>query len=209
MESINLKTFKIISGKLSRPNIGWLVICTFCFQHLSAQDTLTSQNFEDRLIGPAWQIISGNWHIGDVEEMRIAPAENGWQFVLCSGGPGFVDSNFVRLHVDLPDSSRATKIKLSFSYYILANVPGTFVTGEFCKMEEKDGLKRKTWKADLRVKGRWVEFQKILEIPAGATSARIVFYGLKSSGKTSRLVCYDNIIISALKIEPAVGPKKN
>jgi hypothetical protein len=199
----------LFPGKLNHFNRQWLIICAFCAQHLSAQEFLISQNFEDRLIGPAWQVVSGNWHIADVQEMRIAPAENGFQYVLCSGGPGFIGRNLIRLNVDLPDSAKATKIKLSFSYYILANAPGTTVEAEFYKKEQKDGLKGKLWQADLRVKRRWIEFQKILEIPAGANIVRIVFYGLESSGKATRIVCFDNIIISALKSESTSGGQKH
>jgi hypothetical protein len=52
----------------------------------SAQKIIFSDNFESNKIDSAWQIVTGNWRIGYVDEMRIAPSEGGYQYVLCSGG---------------------------------------------------------------------------------------------------------------------------
>jgi hypothetical protein len=166
----------------------------------SAQKIIFSGNFENKRIDSSWQIVTGNWHIADVQEMGIAPAEGGYQYVLCSGGNGHIGDNIISLIVDLPDSIRSKKIRISFSYYILANAAGTKIEGEFYQKEIKDGLRGKPWVADLFLKkGRWTVFQKILTIPAGANSVRMTFFGLESSGKTDRIVCFDNIIISSLK----------
>lgn len=176
------------------------VILILCANASLAQKNIYSANFESNQLDQAWQIVTGNWYIGNVEQLRIAPAENGYQYMLCSGGKNHIGDNIIQLSVDIPDSIKALTIKLSFSYYIFANAPGTRVEGEFYQKEMKDGLRGKVWTADLhRIKGRWTTFQKTLKIPAEANTVRIVIYGLESSGKTDRIVCFDNVIISALK----------
>ncbi|MBS1918985.1 MAG: hypothetical protein JST17_01915 [Bacteroidetes bacterium] len=129
--------------------------------------------------------------------MRIAPAENGYRYMLLSGGKGYTGDNIIRLIVDLPDSLKAKKIKLSFSYYIPANVMGTKMEVEFIQKEIKDGRRGILW-VDLlrRVKEKWTAYQKTVNVPAGANSVYITFFGFKSSGDKDRMVCFDNIAVS-------------
>src|SRR5688572_16467339 len=125
----------------------------FCVQVSSAQKIIFSDNFEEKKIDSSWQIVTGNWRIGDVQELRIAPAEKGFQHVLLSGGE---NDNIIRLLLDLPDSLQGKKIKLSFSYYILSKVAGTKIEAEFYQKEIKDGLRGRLWVAFLHRKpGRW------------------------------------------------------
>ena len=175
------------------------VIFILYSQYSSAQKIIFSDYFENKQIDSSWHIITGNWHIADVQELRIAPAEGGYQHVLCSGGKGYIGDNIIRLIIDLPDSSALKKIKLSFAYYILANAWGTKIEAEFHKKDLKDGLKGKIWTGNLTIKRRWTAFQKILKIPPGANAIQIVFFGLQSSGKTNRIACFDNVMISALR----------
>jgi hypothetical protein len=92
-------------------------------QHLvNAEQIIFSENFENKPLGPSWQPISGNWHIADVQEMRIAPAENEYQYVLCASGEGFI-----RLLLSIPDTIKANQIKLSFSYYTYSKGPGATI----------------------------------------------------------------------------------
>src|SRR4051812_32029487 len=69
---------------------------------LNAQQRLFFETFEAKTLDSNWQIINGNWHIESVQDIRIAPAENGNEFVLASGGPGLI-----RLIVDIPDTVNA------------------------------------------------------------------------------------------------------
>lgn len=170
----------------------------FCVHYAAGQQVIYAANFEDKKIDSSWQIVTGNWRIGDVEELKIAPAESGRRYVLMSG-QGYADDNVIRLFVDLPDSLKAKKIKLSFSYYILANVVGTKIESEFYQKEIKDGLRGRLWVDFLyRKKGRWSYYQKTLTVPAGANEARIVFFGFKSEMK-DMIICFDNLVVSALK----------
>ncbi len=165
-----------------------------------AQQTIYSANFENNKMDSCWQIVTGNWHIDDVQKMRIAPAEGGHQYVLCADNNGYIGNNIIRLMVGLPDSFELRKIKISFYYYILADTQGTKIEGEFYQNEIKDGLRGKPWVSYLPSrKGRWNVFQKTLTIPAKANSLRIVFYGLAPSGKKGRVVCFDNISIELIK----------
>lgn len=165
----------------------------------AAQKIIFKDNFENKKLDSAsWKNVTGNWLIGDVQNLRIAPAENGYRYALLAGDQ--VGDNNISLFVNLPDSLRAKKIKLSFSYYILANLKGTKIEVEFYQKEMKDRLRPISWVYFLyRAKGRWSVFQKTLTIPAGANQARIIFYGFQSSGMKDRIVCYDNVVISTLK----------
>jgi hypothetical protein len=172
----------------------FLVICV---RHSAAQKILFSDSFENKSIDSSWQVVTGNWHIGDVQEMRIAPAEGGHQYVLCSGHNGNASDNMIRLIVDLPDSLQQKKITLSFYYYSMVNASGSKLEGEFYQKEIKDGLRGKPWSAGLPLKkGRWIFFQQKLIVPKKANSLRVVFYGLESSGKKDPIVCFDNILVS-------------
>src|SRR6476661_4762863 len=113
-----------------------LCVVLFCSPQAANTQILFSENFENKTLSSSWQPVSGHWHIADVQEMRIAPAENGYQYVLCSGGEGFI-----RLLVDIPDTIKASQIKLSFSYYTYSKGPGANVEVEFHKKDLKDGLK--------------------------------------------------------------------
>jgi hypothetical protein len=167
--------------------------------YLSAQRVLHSQGFESNQLDSSWHSIMGNWRIEKVDDLRIAPAENGYRHVLCSGGKGYIGENLIRLIFNFPDTIRSRKMKISFSYYILANAPGTKIEAEFYQKEKIDGLRGKVVVADLpRMRGRWARFQKTLQVPARANSLRIVFFGLESSGKQDRIVCFDDIKISSL-----------
>jgi hypothetical protein len=170
-----------------------LVTILLSVQVRANSQQLFLENFENKTLSSAWQPVSGNWHIGAVDEMRIAPAENGYQYVLCSGGKGFI-----RLLVDIPDSVKANQIKLSFSYYTYSKGPGATVEIEFHKKDLKDGLKGKMSKISLPVKGRWIAFQKILKIPAEANFIWIGFSVLNSPNKTSKTICFDSIVLSAV-----------
>lgn len=176
------------------------VICIFCVQITFSQKIIFSDNFEHQKIDSAWQIATGNWRIEEADELRIAPAENGYRYVLLSYSNDSTGHNTIRLSVDLPDSRKAKRIRLSFSYYILTNVKGTKIETEFYEKEIKDGVRGTRWVDFLyRKKGRWSPYQKTVNIPAGANQVRIEFYGLKSSGEKNRLVCFDNVVISSLK----------
>ena len=173
-----------------------ICVCSIFFfasQPASTQ-ILFSENFENDTLSLAWQPVSGTWHIGDVQEMRIAPAENGYTFVLCSNSEGFI-----RLLVDIPDTVKAGQIKLSFSYYTYSKGPGATIEVEFHKKDLKDGLKGKMSTFNLPVKGRWIEFQKIIKIPADANLIWIGFSETNSANKTSRTICFDNIVLSAIQ----------
>lgn len=172
-----------------------LAACLLSIQHRAqTQQRLFSENFESQALHSEWQIVSGNWHIGDVDEMRIAPAENGYRYVLCSNGEGFI-----RLFVDIPDSITAGQIKLSFSYYTYSKGPGATVEIEFHKKDLKDGVKGKMSKISLPVKGRWIEFQKLIKVPAGANVIWISFSETSVANKTAKPICFDNIVIAATR----------
>ena len=180
-----------------------ILLLIFIFNaHFSvAQKTIFSNGFEDKQVDSTrWQKVTGNWRVEGVDDLRIAPAENGYRYVLCSGGKDYAGDQIIRLTLDLPDSLKATKIKLSFSYYILADASGTKIEAEFYQKEIKDGRSAPLW-VDLlhRAKGRWKYYKQTLNIPAKANIAYITFFGLKSSGVKDKIVCFDNIVISALK----------
>jgi hypothetical protein len=166
----------------------------FSTSHPANTQILFSENFENNTLSSAWQPVSGNWHIGDVQEMRIASAENGYTYVLCAN-----DKGFIRLLVDIPDTIKAGQIKLSFSYYTYSKGPGATIEVEFHKKDLKDGLKGKMPKFNLPVKGRWIEFQKIIKIPAEANWMWIGFSETNSANKASKTICFDNIVVSAMR----------
>ncbi len=174
----------------------------------SAQHTLFSENFEDQVIRPTWQVVNGDWAIGDVQEMRIAPAEDGRQYVLLCSKPGYV-----RLMVDIPDSLHATRLRLRFAYYTFAQGPGLLLETEFQKKGWKDGLRGNPWEASLPVKsGQWSYFQKDLLIPKEGNVIWLTFSpttaSTQSESKTHKLVCLDAISITALPKESSVQTKK-
>ena len=187
---------KYVMKKKSSEIISRIVcLCSVLFSVSQPANTqiLFWENFENKTLGLAWQPVSGDWHIGDVQEMRIAPAENGYGYVLCAN-----DDGFIRLLVDIPDTIKANQVKLSFSYYTYSNGPGATIEVEFHKKDLKDGLKGRMSKFILPVKGRWSEFQKNLKIPAGADIIWVGFSRSNSANKASKTVCFDNILVSAM-----------
>jgi hypothetical protein len=150
------------------------------------------ENFDSVSLGPRWQIITGNWHRADVQELRIAPAENGRQYVLRSDSAGFL-----QLFIDLPAASKGKKIQLSFQYYTYAKSSAPQVETEFYKKEMKDGIRGKLSKWKLPVKGMWSPFTRTLIIPADANQFRIVFVNPRSSA--GRAPCLDVVSVSLLK----------
>ena len=151
------------------------------------------ENFDSASLSPQWQIISGNWHRADVQELRIAPAENGRQFVLRSDSTGYI-----RLFIDLPVPSKAKKCQFSFLYYTYAKGMAPKVETEFYKKEMIDGIRGKPGTWILPVKGMWVRFSKTLVLPADANQLRIVFFNPRSSS-TGRAPCFDVVSVSLLK----------
>ena len=172
---------------------GIVCLCSILFSASQPADAqiLFSENFENNMLGPAWHPVSGDWRIGDVQEMRIAPAENGYTYVLCAHGEGFI-----RLLVDIPDTIKESQVKLSFSYYTYSKGPGATIEVEFHKKDLKDGLKGKMSTFNLPVKARWIEFQKIIKIPAEANLIWIGFSETNSANTASKTICFDNIVLS-------------
>lgn len=171
-----------------------------CVQLSSAQKPFFSENFDSKKMDSSWQIISGNWHIGDVDEMRIAPAEGGYRYVLCTDNKNNKADNLIRLFVDLPDSLRLKMIKLSFYYYFNEGSIGSTIEGEFYQKEIKDGLRGRPWTTRLSSgKRRWTLFQKILRVPANTNSLRLVFTVPAFPGKKDKIACFDNLQIYILK----------
>jgi hypothetical protein len=181
--------------KLSKIISGLVCLCSVLFSASQPANTqiLFSENFENKILSTAWQPVSGNWHISDVQEMRIAPAENGYTYVLCAN-----DESFIRLLVDIADTIKAGQVKLSFSYYTYSKGPGAMIEVEFHKKDLKDGLKGKMSTFHLPVKGRWIEFQKIIKIPAEANWIWIGFSETNPANKVSKTICFDNIVLSAV-----------
>jgi hypothetical protein len=153
---------------------------------------LYSANFESATLDSAFQPISGNWHIADVQQLRIAPAENGRQFVLRSDSAGLI-----RLFIDVPLSKKPAKLKLSFSYYTYSQYHGPRFETEFYKKEMKDGLRGKPTRVNLPVKGMWSIYSKTFTIPPDANNFRIVFNNPRSSNAKSP--CLDAIMVSLVK----------
>jgi hypothetical protein len=170
-------------------------LCSILFSASQPANTqiLFSENFENRALGLPWQPVSGNWHIADVQEMRIAPAEDGYQYVLCAN-----DDGFIHLFVSIPDTIKASQVKLTFSYYTYSNGPGATIEVEFHKKDLKDGLKGKMSKFNLPVKGRWINFQKTIKIPVKANWMWIGCSETPVTNKKPGTVCFDNIILSAI-----------
>src|SRR5262245_42076888 len=112
----------------------FLILLFICSNGLKAQP-IFSDNFDSASLRPQWQIIQGNWHRADVQELRIAPAENGRQYVLRSDSAGYI-----QLFIDLPASSKGKKLQFSFAYYTYAKGIAPRVEAEFYKKEMKDGI---------------------------------------------------------------------
>src|SRR6476661_6274190 len=89
-----------------------LFFLAFVFEFASVCEAqrIFSENFENKTLSEAWHKVSGDWKIQSVQDMKITPAENGNEFVLCGEGEGFI-----RLIVDIADTVRASKIRLRFS----------------------------------------------------------------------------------------------
>lgn len=153
---------------------------------------LFSENFESNYLSPQFQPISGNWHIADVQNLRIAPAENGRQYVLRSDSAGYI-----QLHIDLPPNSKSKKLQLNFSYYTYARSYASVIETEFYKKEMKDGIRGKPSTINLPVKGMWSPFTKSYTIPADANQFRIVFSNPRTS--KDKAPCLDVISVSLLK----------
>lgn len=143
---------------MNKPALLFLVLL---WQQVAKGQELFTDNFNGDSLSPQWQIINGRWHIADVQTLKIAPVENGGKNVVCSNGDGYLF-----LIVDIPDSVKATKIKLRFGYYNYANGPTADAEVEFHKRNLKDGIKGKLWKKTLpKAAGRWQYFEKIFLIP--------------------------------------------
>ena len=154
---------------------------------------LFHENFDSATLSPQWQIITGNWHRADVQDLKIAPAENGRQYVLRSDSAGFI-----QLFIDLPATSKGKKIQLGFQYYTYASGSAPQVETEFYKKEMKDGIRGKPSKYTLPLKGMWSPFTETLIIPADANQFRIVFFNPRNSS-AGKAPCLDVISVSLLK----------
>ena len=179
--------------KIASKIFGLFVFSLFIFRSIKSQQIFFSENFERNTLDSTWHRISGNWHIADVQDKKIAPAENGNQYVLSSGGSGLL-----YLFVDIPATIKASQVKLSFSYYTYSKGPAPSIQFDFYKKNFKDGNKGKLWKAVLPVKGRWMTFSKILKIPAEANMVWLTFYEAPSTGKVPGSVCFDNVTLSSI-----------
>jgi hypothetical protein len=162
------------------------------FAHNSNAQPLFTDNFDSDSLTQPWQIITGNWHIADVQQLRIAPAEHGRQYVLRSDSTGFI-----QLFMDLPQNSKGKKLKLSFSYYTYARSHAPHLETEFYKKEMKDGIRGRPSTIHLPVKGMWFPFTKTYTIPADANQFRIVFSNPRSS--RDKAPCLDVIAVSILQ----------
>ena len=168
-----------------------LYLLSFHFS-LQAQQIFT-ENFSGRTLGPSWMIVTGSWKVANVQDLKIAPAENGNQYVLCAEGPGII-----RLIIDIPDTIKATKLQLQFSYYTYIKGAGASIEIEFHKRDQKDGSKGKLFTASLPVKGRWMVWKKLMLIPSGANSVYFTFTAKKSTTAAEK-VCFDVIQAFAVK----------
>src|SRR4029077_530336 len=97
----------VMKKKLNEIIFPIVCLCGVLFSASQPANTqiLFSENFENDTLSLAWHPVSGNWHIGDVQKMRIAPAENGYRSVLCANGEAFI-----RLLVDIPDTIKASQV---------------------------------------------------------------------------------------------------
>jgi hypothetical protein len=188
-------SISFLNFRSQHPKHTCLVLLLLLAQYfVAAQKRFFHESFESKTLDTHWQSISGNWQITSVQDMRIAPAENGNEFVLSSGEPGLI-----RLIVDIPDSLKAKKLRLQFAYYTYSKGTEASLEIEFHKREQKDGSKGKLIKTTLPLKGRWSTFKKDLTIPPGANSLYLVFEANKKNASVSKKVCFDVINISALK----------
>jgi hypothetical protein len=167
-------------------------ISIICAGKIQSQQLFT-ENFDSAALQPQWQIITGNWHIADVQELRIAPAENCRQFVLRSDSAGYI-----QLFIDLPSFSKDKKLQFSFSYYTYAKGSAPRVEAEFYKKEMKDGIRGKPMTWVLPLKGMWAPYTKTLTIPTDANQFRVVFFNPRSS-PAGKAPCLDVIAVSLLK----------
>jgi hypothetical protein len=173
--------------------MSWFMLFLVMYNPLRAQKTIFTENFENGKLGEAWHVVNGDWNVAEVSDLRIAPAENGYRYALRSGGSGFI-----RLIVDIPDTVKASSLQLEWSYYTFAKGSGLTVEGEFHKKIMSDGLRGKLWKMNLPIKGRWIQFKKVLQIPAGADSIYLVFSETKSKPGTKTYIGIDAVKITAL-----------
>jgi hypothetical protein len=173
--------------------IVWFLIFLFNAGNDYAQQKIFSENFESKVLNENWQKVSGNWSIADVQKKRIAPVENGYQYVLCS------EAGMIRLIVDIPDTIKATRLQIQFSYYTYSNGPAGSLEIEFHKRQQKDGTKGRLIKTSLPVKGRWIEFKRIVSIPKEANSVYLLFITNQVSTPIKKGMCFDVISITASK----------
>jgi hypothetical protein len=166
-----------------------LFICSL--QSVQAQKVIFEEHFKDSLLQDRWQGNTGNWHIDNVEDRRIAPIDKEIN-MLCSGGTGSI-----RLSVNIPDSIKAKKIILSFYYYTYSKGPAGSLDLHFLDRNLKNGHKGSRWKANLPVIGRWHPFRRTITVPAAANNIELTFKVAASS--TSKSICFDMIKISAIQ----------
>lgn len=169
-----------------------LVIFILLYTLNANSQLIYSANFESATLDSAFQPISGNWYIADVQQLRIAPAENGRQFVLRSDSAGLI-----QLFIDVPISQKSAKLKFGFSYYTYAQSHGPRFETEFYKKEMKDGIRGKPTRTNLPVKGMWTVYSKIFTIPPDANSFRVIFNNPHSS--KAKAPCFDAITVSLVK----------
>lgn len=166
----------------------FILLCTL----QANSQLLYSANFESATLDSTFQPVSGNWHIADVQQLRIAPAENGRQFILRSDSAGLI-----WLFIDVPISQKPAKLKLSFSYYTYSRSHGPSFETEFYKKEMKDGLRGRPTRTNLPVKGMWTVYSRIFTIPPDANNFRIIFNNPRSS--KAKAPCFDAITVSLVK----------
>jgi hypothetical protein len=172
----------------------WLLVILLCTQVAVTAQVHYSGNFENNLLDSSWQTVSGKWRIADVQDLRIAPAENGRQYVLCSDSAGII-----RLFVELPDTVRSGQLKLRFSYYTYAAGAAAKVETEFHRKDLKDGIKGKPWMSALPVKGRWVVFEKLITIPSDSDILWVSFFNNATLRSKVKRVCFDALSVSVIK----------
>ena len=169
-----------------------LVLLLFTQLTATAQ-VIYSGNFENSVLDSSWQTVSGTWRIADVQVLRIAPAENGRQYVLCSDSAAVI-----RLFVDLPADLRSGQLKLRFSYYTYAAGAAAKMEAAFHRRDLKDGMKGKPWTTILPVKGRWVVFEKLIRIPEGSDVLWVSFINNSNTKSKVKQVCFDTLSVSAI-----------
>ena len=159
----------------------------------SKAQQLFIENFDSATLNELWQIIAGNWQRADVQDLKIAPAENGRQFVLRSDSAGLI-----RLFIDLPLNAKGKMLQLSFSYYTYAKGIAPQVETGFYKKQIKDGIRGKPARSALPVKGMWISHTRTFTVPADANQFRVIFSNPRSS-PTGKVACFDVVSVSLLK----------